>query len=64
MKIWNTPHKALATMNQQLEVRVSERTADLEAAKIKAVEANSAKSEFLANMSHEIHFTGERCYPG
>ncbi len=37
----------LRTLNEKLEQRVMERTAELE-------EANRAKSEFLANMSHEI----------
>lgn len=37
-----------------LQLRVEERTRDLENSKVAAEAANKAKSEFVANMSHEI----------
>ncbi|WP_428243911.1 response regulator [Gynuella sp.] len=44
----------LMKSRDMLEIRVEERTRELEEARIQAVEANHAKSEFLAMMSHEI----------
>ncbi len=45
---------ALQQLNQQLETRVEQRTAELQEAKNLADKANRAKSQFLARMSHEI----------
>lgn len=45
---------ALRVEQASLELRVHERTADLEAAMANAQAANSAESQFLASMSHEL----------
>lgn len=45
---------ALMRLNEELEVRVSMRTQDLEDARKEADRANHAKATFLANMTHEL----------
>jgi signal transduction histidine kinase/CheY-like chemotaxis protein/HPt (histidine-containing phosphotransfer) domain-containing protein len=45
---------ALREANDHLEVRVLERTAEVEASREEALEAAKAKTAFLATMSHEI----------
>jgi signal transduction histidine kinase len=46
--------KELINIKDNLEVRVTERTRELEKAKLKAEESDRLKSAFIANMSHEI----------
>ncbi|HTT57058.1 MAG TPA: response regulator [Opitutaceae bacterium] len=46
--------ESLREINEQLEQKVAERTAELERAVTAAKEANQAKSSFLAKMSHEL----------
>ena len=46
--------KAGLARQRELELKVQERTIDLEEARKAAVQASKAKSEFLATMSHEI----------
>jgi len=45
---------ALMHLNEELEVRVSMRTQDLEEARLDAEKANKAKANFLATMTHEL----------
>jgi two-component system sensor histidine kinase/response regulator len=45
---------ALVRINEELEVRVSMRTEDLEEARKDAENANKAKASFLATMTHEL----------
>jgi len=47
-------HGALRHLNDTLELRIVERTAELDAERVRANAANEAKSRFLATMSHEL----------
>jgi len=54
IKIMWDKENEIKEVNQNLEVRIKERTQELNESKILAEKANFAKSEFLSNMSHEI----------
>jgi two-component system, sensor histidine kinase and response regulator len=45
---------ALQQVNESLEMRIQQRTAELEASMKLAKQASQAKTDFLANMSHEL----------
>lgn len=47
-------HDDVTRVAQSLEMKVQERTRELEASKLAAEAANIAKTRFLANMSHEL----------
>ena len=49
-----TLEQALRETNESLEVRVKERTAELEQARSEAETANQSKSRFLSQISHEL----------
>lgn len=50
----DTRDQMLNNRRRHLEALVSERTMELEEARLRAEEASKAKSEFVANMSHEL----------
>ncbi|HYD83770.1 MAG TPA: histidine kinase dimerization/phospho-acceptor domain-containing protein, partial [Opitutus sp.] len=50
----NAREERLAEWNQNLELTIEQRTADLRLAREAAEEASRTKSAFLANMSHEL----------
>ena len=50
----NKLSESLAKSKENLEIKVQERTRELEEEKNKAQKASKIKSQFLANMSHEI----------
>ncbi|HBE19445.1 MAG TPA: hypothetical protein DEG17_08890 [Cyanobacteria bacterium UBA11149] len=45
---------ALVQLNAELELKVAQRTADLQESNLKLAHATRLKDEFLANMSHEL----------
>ena len=54
VKVMRAKEDEITEANQNLEIKIEERTQELNVAKILAENANLAKSEFLSNMSHEI----------
>jgi len=54
IKVMRDKENEIKEANQNLEIRIKERTQELNESKVLAEKANYAKSEFLSNMSHEI----------